>query len=425
MNDVKESRRLLAIFLSLVGLIIGLVVVFSLIQARFSGTGPLCRLVSCICVEEKKLLVSKGEMGEVVKPAERDKHRWGLARCNDGTPFSFLVQLSTSGRSNKWVIFLMGGGFCDDNAIKCAERSRSLTSSLAFDDRKFIPMKRSGIFSRDPIKNPSFYDANQVFAHYCSSDVWSGNTTERRPTTGSPGGWYFSGRVNVRSMIEVLIEEYGLNDNDPGLRVLFAGSSAGGAGVLVNADTLTDLLPKTAQAGRLKLLNDGGMVPDFDDPEYRPGKANSPFRDVLKIDYDFWGSALNTKCEEAQKKTNKQPAECFYAPVVIPFIVNPEPEGLGVPLMVQYSSIDRWALKQHGIDWKTDKDGLEKWRVSSLQLLEKLSGVWLFSGGEEVYHTLILKDEAWDIGPQGSTFREVLTRFWEGGPLERVVFGNP
>lgn len=363
---------------------------------------------------------------EMVKPAEREPERWGAARCNDGTPFGFSLQLPPSGQSREWVIFLEGGGFCDDNALSCSTRGEKLSSTPKADDRSSVTIEQRGIFNRDASHNPTFHDANFVFAHYCSSDGWSGATAEKRPTQADPGGWYFSGRLNVRAMIEILIQRYGLDDADPQTRVLFAGSSAGGIGVEANADMLASLLPRAAAEGRVRLLDDSGFIPDFDDPLYRPGEADVSLPDLVAAAYDFWGSSLNPLCEAEARARGERPGRCFLSARVYPFIAQPPPQGLGLPLLIQYSSIDQYVIELHGIDNRNDPAdaaALERWRANTLAELEGIP--WVFSSGARPYHTVLLSDEKMHMGPEGSTFIEVLTRFWSGGAPEQVIFGNP
>lgn len=365
------------------------------------------------------------EQAEMVKPAERDPARWSEARCNDGSPFGFSLQLSPSGQSTEWVIYLEGGAFCDDNALSCTRRGQRLSSTPGVADRAWLELSNTGLFNRSASQNPVFHDLNIAFAHYCSSDGWTGATTGKRPTQADPGGWYFSGRANVRAMIEILIERYGLDDANPQTRVLFAGSSSGGLGVEANADTLARWLPQTA-AGRLKLLSDGGFIPDFDDPAYRPGDADVPIRELIIAGYDFWGSGLNPLCEAAQRQAGEHPGRCFLSAVVYPYIARPSPEGLGLPMLIQYSSIDEFALNLHGIDDPgdpADAAALERWRATVLASFEGMD--WVFSGGERPYHTILRNDERVRMGPQGQRFLQVLARFWEGGRPAQVIFGNP
>lgn len=367
---------------------------------------------------------------ELVKPAERDPARWAGARANDGTPFAFEVQLSPSGSSRVWVIYLQGGGFCDDNANLCRARAPRLSSSPEPPDRAFGELaEQEGIFNRSPAQNPTFHDANLVFAYYVSSDQWSGATAERRPTTAHPAGWYFSGRANVRAMVGSLVQRYGLDDGNPETRVLFIGTSAGGIGVQTNADILAELLPRTAAAGRLKLVNDGGFATEFDDPAFRPGEADEPWAEVLQQAYDFWGAQLNPLCEEAQRQAGEHPGRCALGAVNYPFTTQPPPTGLGLPLLVQIAQVDSSLMDLHNIEDLSQPEALEAIELMRAAALEAIEGVeWLFSAGDRRYHTIINREGArrgWNMGPEGMTFQEVLTRFWEGGLPERVIFGSP
>ncbi|MDO8451996.1 MAG: pectin acetylesterase-family hydrolase [bacterium] len=390
-------------------------------KATCRSNGEGYDVSSCVAVKGK---------GELVKPAERDT-RWSQARCNDGTPFAFDVELSPS-RGSDWVIYLKGGGFCDDEAFDCRERSREktaipLTTTPPRPDKTVTAfIKNDGIFSRNRSANPTFSDANFVYAIYCSSDAWSGTATERRPTSADSKGWYFSGKPNVEAMIESLVGLYGLTDGSK-TKILFAGGSGGGHGVGVNIDTFFTYVPNTANSGRLFLLNDAGSQIDFDDPSYRPGDANVPMRDLWKKAYAFWGSAGNRRCEEAFKKEGKDSSACSFAPANYQFIQSPAPRGYGVPVLIQESSIDGDFLRWHNIDARNPKDSAVLGRYRDLTLASFPDARWIFSGGDHPYHTILDKSgtDGWDMGPSGKTFKEVLMRFWQGSSGERVIFGNP
>ena len=130
-----------------------------------------------------------------VKPAERDE-RWVDARCNDGSPFAYRYRPGAPGATT-WVVNLAGGFFCDDQRAPCAERKPRLRTTLPAADGAPTPMKSEGIFSLAPGTNPTFATAHHVDAHYCSSDLWVGDRTDRQPNSADPEGWFFSGRRNV------------------------------------------------------------------------------------------------------------------------------------------------------------------------------------------------------------------------------------
>jgi hypothetical protein len=358
----------------------------------------------------------------LVLPAELNPQRWGTARCNDGTPFGFVLEPSPSG-SNDWVIYLEGGCFCEDNASPCSRRGEKYTTMPGEEAMQdWYRLRDKALFSRDPEWNPTFYSANIVFAFYCSSDVWSGSTVERRPSSGDPEGWYFSGRINVLAMLQVLTQSYGLDDRNLDTRVLYAGGSAGGEGVQATADLVQKVLPTTARSGRLKLLNDAGSVFEFDDPDYSFQGTGQTFPEVMNQAYDFWGSRLNPLCEASMRRLGASPGACFDEVVVYPFLVQPQPNGLGLTLFVQHSSIDGFQLRAHGI---RNPDGTELFRNNTLARFDGVPWTWLFSGGSMAYHVVTIRNDRWAMGPPGSTFREVLGRYWEGGPPEVVIYGNP
>ncbi|MBA2322381.1 MAG: hypothetical protein H0V89_14650 [Deltaproteobacteria bacterium] len=351
-------------------------------QCNADGTPDTTR-----CVPAGQILE---EVATGVKPAERDAARWANARCNDGTPFSYLLRRT---ESKTWVVVFEGGFFCDDEKVPCATRKPRLTTTLPVDAGSRSAMQDDGVFSRKPEVNPTFHQANLVGAQYCSSDLWTGEDTERRPTSGSPEGWFFAGRHNARALIEGVVAD-GLDDADPETRVLVVGHSAGGAGVVANLDTIAELLPQTVKAGRLKMVLDGSWVPPQPTDEKLPNGAK-------------WG-ALHPACHADAVKAKQAPARCVYGPKWWPYV-----EKSGIPVLVQIAGLDATQAPIFGVK---GPEALEAWKAD---LRASLEGVpWVFSGGKR-YHTLALDPEFVQPSTDGS-FREVLTRFWEGKPPERL-----
>ena len=209
---------------------------------------------------------------ETVEPAIRDP-RWATARCNDGTPFDFNVQLAPE-PSKVWVIHLAGGGGCNDLSNQCSARDRALTTTRPQVDRELSVIPGSGIVSRDATINPTFATANYVRATYCSSDHWAGATTDRRPSSGDPvAGWYFAGHTNVAAMLAVIKERYGLDDSDPETEVLFSGSSAGGLGAHFNAGVVEAALSGSATSTTAALRC--APNPPAEEPENRTSVSGS------------------------------------------------------------------------------------------------------------------------------------------------------
>jgi O-palmitoleoyl-L-serine hydrolase len=350
---------------------------------------------------------------ETVEPAIRDP-RWATARCNDGTPFDFNVQLAPE-PSKVWVIHLAGGGGCNDLTNQCSARDRVLTTTSPQVDRELSAIPGSGIVSRDATINPTFATANHVRATYCSSDQWAGATTDRRPSSGDPvAGWYFAGHTNVAALLAVVEERYGLDDSDPETEVLFSGSSAGGLGAHVNAALVEAALPAITARRRVRLLIDAGWHFDWIDPDPAPpdfllGEATVRDAAVWQHTRAFWGATFDSACEAAVV----EPSTCVYGPVWYPHV------AARLPVLIQQSSIDAAFTGVHGID-ATQPAALAAWQR---QAEDSLVGVgWLFSG-DTSYH--VLADPGFgglELGPAGSTLREVIGRFWADGAPERVEF---
>ncbi len=346
----------------------------------------------------------------VVKPALRDP-RWSTARCNDGTPFWFMLRMAKT-PSPIWNIHLGGGGWCDDDSGDCASRDPTVKSTTASNDGDVVDFFSGGIFSQDPAKN-DLADANMVLAWYCSSDSWTGATVERRPTRGDPvSGWYFSGHANVRALVGILEERYGLDDADPRTRVLFGGGSAGARGAVHNRALVASMLPRTAAAGRLALLVDAGWTFAWDDPRYRLGDATTPDAEVWRRARAFWGATFESDCEQGELAAGRDPAGCFLAPTWYPYVAR------SGPVFVQQCSLDAAILPQHHL-MPTDADA----PLYQKALLGALApATWLFSGASPPYHTISYLDAPLGTEPPGKTFPEVFRSFWRGEPAQRVVF---
>jgi hypothetical protein len=341
-----------------------------------------------------------GPAFETVKPATRAPDRWATARCNDGTPFAFVVRLA-SPPSKQWVIYLEGGGYCDEVSMSCATRDRELTTTIPEADRAPTSRAPGGVMSRDPAVNPAFAKANHVFLHYCSSDFWSGSTTEKR----SSFNWYFSGHTNVRAMLELLVERYGLEDG--AAEVLFGGGSAGAFGAHFNVNLVEKALPKTAAAKKLRLLVDAGWMIEWDDPAYRLGKSTLIDIEAWRAARNVWGGTFDPACEGAEK----DPMKCFFGPGWYAYL------SKRMPVLIQQSTRDSVFMGVHGLT-ATDATAAT-WQTQVEASLKDVG--WLFSSARS-YHVLAGSDAAMKLGPAGSTLAQVLDRFFRDGAPERVLF---
>jgi len=350
---------------------------------------------------------------ETVEPTLRAP-QWSTARCNDGSPFDFDVRLAAQ-PTKTWVIYLDGGGFCDDVAHPCADREMRYRTSSPQVDRELSTTQKGGIHSRNTTANPTFAGANHVTATYCSSDLWAGATTDRRPTAGDPvNGWYFSGHANVAAMFALLQQRYGLDDADTETEVLFTGSSAGGFGAHFNAAVAEAALPATTTRGQMRLFVDAGWVADWTDPDPAPphyyiGDATIPDAEVWSRARTLWGATFDPACEAAVTT----PSRCVFGAIWYPYVAT------RLPTLIQQSSIDAIFTSNHGIDTSTSNPTRDAWQLAVETSLVGVS--WLFSG-DTSYHTLATIPNGLSTGPVGSRLRDLLGRLWSDGVPERIEF---
>lgn len=185
-----------------------------------------------------------------------------LAACNDGSP-AVLYFRPYAGDTNrdKWLIVLNGGGGCDTGE-ECAKRWCGVDTNFNADNMSTANASNGvgggGILAREA-GNP-FADYNQVEVRYCTSDAWAGRgmavtTTAMDPKTGATVTYqiHFAGAHVYEAVMATLRQDgvpalvyrrdnMAMPDLDDAAEVVFAGGSAGGAGVINNLDRLADML---------------------------------------------------------------------------------------------------------------------------------------------------------------------------------------
>jgi hypothetical protein len=135
-----------------------------------------------------------------------------------------------------WVIMLNGGGECVEGQ-KCSERAETElgSSSLAAPTHEF----KSGLTELHETHNPAFMYANMVVVNYCSGDSFLGRGTE----ADEDGLWHSGGHI-VDAVIDTLLENHEMKNAD---KVLIAGRSSAGIGVLSQADRWRTMIERTAK----------------------------------------------------------------------------------------------------------------------------------------------------------------------------------
>lgn len=175
----------------------------------------------------------------------------------------YTFTTSTTGLAVSWgapasadvVIFLQGGGACWDwvtcgGAAPLADKTASGGPFGPAEFARDVYAKYPASWIRRENLPAAVRDATVVFVPYCTGDVHGGDrVTTYQPLL--PGGaavtWHHVGRANVLAFLRRLRPTF----PSPG-KLVVAGSSAGGFGVLANYPSLRDAWP----AARAYLVDD-------------------------------------------------------------------------------------------------------------------------------------------------------------------------
>ncbi|VDN09751.1 unnamed protein product [Dibothriocephalus latus] len=255
-------------------------------------------------------------------------------KCNDGTRAGYYLRHSKEPNSRNWMIYLEGGWYCFDEATCLA---RQLTNQALFSSRTWHMVRYSeflfhtflftltknfivgGMLSWDDRINPNYHLFNIVYVPYCSSDLWTG---KKRRTTN---GYYFHGSRILTAVINELLVR---RDFAEAKKVIFAGSSAGGIGTMMNLDRLARKIRKRSRS-RVQV---SGIVdsawflnyPTYTQPSYLINCTSiydcSP-QEGIHRGIELWQPRIPRRCREAEGKSNFW--RCYLGPVLYQHIRTP------------------------------------------------------------------------------------------------------
>jgi len=230
------------------------------------------------------------------------------ARCLDGSSAGFFFR---AGSSTEWVVYLQGGGECYTQS-SCAARAKSALGSSNYWPATFTDV--DNVLSTDATKNPALANANHVYVPYCSGDVWTG---ARTTATGSTWGFYFSGHLILRALVDTLVNQSGLG---AGSRLLLSGGSAGGIGAFTNVDAVASWLPTLA----VSAAPQGGFFFPRDivaQPEYAAGVTWPPAWVQFAPLFDLYDSVLPAACVAVHNRSWCGTLDHSYAYIKAPLFI--------------------------------------------------------------------------------------------------------
>ncbi|MEW5985713.1 MAG: pectin acetylesterase-family hydrolase [Chloroflexota bacterium] len=315
----------------------------------------------------------------------------GAAVCNDGSPAKYYLR---QGYNNKWLVFLEGGGACFRDQ-DCSQREREqpkLTSSDQWDPSVSL----GGIFSINEERNPDFWNWNQVYVKYCSSDSWSGSHTDA-------DGRQFRGRDILEAVFTDVQQRngnFGVGKGSDSTLIL-AGCSAGGNGVLNNLDAVAGRFADNFDD--IRGINDAGWAVDIR-PSYA---ANAPsFYEMFSVGFGNWGGNVDADCAAA----GGDPAQCYFGSTVYPYITT--------PLFVQIHQYDREQITSFHSGTQQDAEDF------AVHVRASLVGVQAAFSPQAPNHCVTINDKFWgDSGAEvdGYSMQEVLHNWLNGEEPIRLV----
>ncbi len=191
--------------------------------------------------------------------------------------------------------------------------------------------------------------------------------------------------------------------------MLFGGNSAGAFGAQFNSGFVAQTLPNARASGRLKLLLDAPWFLDWDNPAARIVNATVRDREVWRSARAYWGATGDPQCEAAVT----DPIDCWFGATWYPIV------SARQPTFVQISQLDEVIGLGLHPNLATNAAAAAAWRAQVSATTASVT--WLFSGAAS-YHVLTISDQGWAFGPAGSTLQQMVSRFFNNGPPERVTF---
>ena len=333
-------------------------------------------------------------INQFVYPRDIDPVRWPNAVCNDGTSSLFTIAFPTGYNAltpaqkaaTPYQIDLQGGGQCvpgkdaPTDQEPCEKRSKQFLGNYNEFGEAF-PKSSSADPQGDlqpyqdkpadqPLVDKGLENAIKIWAHYCSSDIWSGqNTNAISDNLGTtvdashygPDGilvttinqkftkWPMTGYEQVTALLDVVTERFGMRDSNSSLRIHLRGQSAGGWGVMVHLSTLAARFPNALS----RTQNGGGAIQGSSWQAWLPitftGQTRlngtTQFSPTLpRVEGHAAPTVWNSYWVPACKSAGKTRGECLFSTTLYDYnssmATTSFGKGLGIPLLIYMNRQD-------------------------------------------------------------------------------------
>uniref|UniRef100_J3L6M9 Pectin acetylesterase n=2 Tax=Oryza brachyantha TaxID=4533 RepID=J3L6M9_ORYBR len=268
------------------------------------------------------------------------------AVCLDGSSPGYHLQRGFGSGEHSWLVYLEGGGWCDD-IESCSTRKTTANGSSKLMEAAVF----EGILNNDKQVNSDFYNWNKVFVRYCDGASFSGNT-EAQDQDGST--LHFRGLRIWEAVLDELMEK-GLASAK---QALLSGCSAGGLATLLHCNDFHSRFPKEVSA---KCLPDAGFFLDIEDL--------SGERRMWSV---FNGTVHLQNVSEVLPKdclAKKDRTECFLPTELV--------KSIRAPMFIVNSAYDSWQVRNSlapdgsypGQSWSNCTENIQYCNSTQMQVL--------------------------------------------------------
>jgi O-palmitoleoyl-L-serine hydrolase len=333
--------------------------------------------------------------------------------CNDGTPGAYWIQKKNS---TKWLIHLQGisrvisfegGWWCWDKST-CEARKQQFPYLMSSNGLPKIKNVTEGIFSENSIQNPSFYNSNMVIVHYCSSDGFSGEREASQETFGN----HFRGKRIIETLIHDLFQFHNLNNAK---EILLTGCSAGGMGLSINTNFISQLVKINIPNVKLLALNDAGH---FVDAPVLDSKIETMKGNMIK-GIKLWNSQLDREC---LLNYPSNPYLCLMNQYSLPFTK--------IPTLVFNSKFDsfqigynvgNFSFTYENPIYKRFALNLGELTTRTLRNIGDLHSVYSPSC---TCHCVLMDDHYFEMKLKGHSLRDVFEKWWNKNGNRMMFFDD-
>jgi O-palmitoleoyl-L-serine hydrolase len=245
---------------------------------------------------------------------------------------------------------------------------------------------------------------------------------------------YFSGRLNARAMLDILRRDYGLDDRDPAVKIIWTGQSAGGQGAQNNADQLARAMPKARAAQRLWVIANAGWMPlNWNNPQYTQGGLGDPDTVVSERLATLYQAEFSPECRALAQAAGRPASACFAGMPMVASIHRPVSKGgLGLRLLAATNRRDPVYTGHHGLtDTRAQTNAaMQEWDDLMAEEMRGSGVRWLFApsddprvganklhgfydGWQVPFKAYEPAQDVCDVPYTVTDYREMVTRFFE------------